>query len=86
MAPLRVGLSFVEDHAVMAPGKAGDGVNVSVGQLLPPSRSVKLASDIGKLLTGVKVEVDLSVAEEVGHSVVVLLLCGRRLGLLLFGR
>ena len=76
MASLRVGLSFVEDHTVMAPGETGDGINLSVDQLIRPSRSVKLAADIGKLLARVKIEVDLSVAEEVGHEACVLLFGG----------
>ena len=76
VAPFRVCLGLVENHAVMAPGKTGDRVNVSVDQLLRPSRSIKFATYIGKLLAGVKVQVNLSVAEEVGHGVVCSCLVG----------
>ena len=63
----RVGLGVVEDHAVVAAGEAGDRVHVGVDQLLRPGRGVELAADVGELLAGVEVEVDLAVAEEVRH-------------------
>ena len=65
VAALRVRLGVVEDHAVMAAGEAGDRVHVGVDQLLRPGRGVELAADVGELLAGVEVEVDLAVAEEV---------------------
>ena len=65
VATLRVRLRVVEDHAVMAAGEAGDRVHVGVDQLLRPGRGVELAADVGQLLAGVEVEVDLAVAEEV---------------------
>ena len=67
VAALRVRLGVVEDHAVMAAGEAGDRVHVGVDQLLCPGRGVELAADVGELLAGVEVEVDLAVAEEVRH-------------------
>ena len=70
VTPLRVRLCVVENHAVMAAGEAGDGVNVGIGQLLYPGRGIKFAADMRDLFAGVKVEVDLTVAEEVRHRVV----------------
>ena len=52
---------------MVAAGEAGDRVYVGVDQLLRPGRGIELAADVGELLAGVEVEVDLAVAEEVRH-------------------
>ena len=66
----QVRLRAVEDHAVMPARAAGDRVHMRVGQHLCPRAGVELAVDIGELLARMKVEMNLTVAEEVVNCVV----------------
>ena len=64
---LRVGQHVVEGRAVVALREAGGRDNVGVGHLSRLGRGIELAADVGELLAGEDVEVDLAVAEGVGH-------------------
>ena len=64
---LRGRLSVVVGNAVMAAREASHRVHVGVGQQLRPSAGVKPSADVGDLFAGVRVEVNLVVAEEVWH-------------------
>ena len=67
---LRVDLCVGEDHVVMAARAAGDRVHMCVGKLLRSHRGVEVTGDVGELLVGQEVDVELSVEKESGPRVV----------------
>ena len=69
MASFGVGLRVVVDHAVVAVGEAGDGVDVRVCEHLGPCGGVEFGADPADLFAGVEVEVDLAETEEILHWV-----------------
>ena len=52
---------------MMPAREAGDRVHMRVGQHPRPSAGIEFAADVGEMLAGVKVEMDLAVGEEVVH-------------------
>ncbi len=52
---------LVVEHAVMAAGETGDGIDVGLGQRAGKLIGIEVGSDAGDLLAGVVVEVDLAI-------------------------